>query len=667
MIAKRPFANIPCNAAGHFHLTVLGIVLRMIELQDADVSSHLPFVHDYQSECGRMMGVKNTPTADDWDGNVSRWIDGSIGLPIRRLFDAGFDQQSAQLLLSIAATEEDAQLTYLIEADGSRPTMGGLIALWRRADSKDNAVGIRSRLLDLIAAQIIEVSNPEASRSDWGLRLPGVIIDIISGAAPRMTATHFECCDTLPDAHRWIADDENSPNPEGLGKILTKRDQQLLLVRGPRHNGRKTLLRMAAKQARKNCLLVGPDAISNPQNWSLICSVAWLSNALLLIEADLSPGEMLKLSASGSMCGPIAVVTGNQGAIEPPTNWPIVRTQLLIAPAAIRFAHWRAADFARLATSLKDKILTSGNIYRAALSARNMVTKQSEEQIDIKDIDTAIQTLRDARLETLATPIANLSRRDPLVLNQRLQAEFDILLMRCKRREDVDSLNGNIGVRALFSGASGTGKTLSAMHVAAALGKDLYRIDLSATVNKYIGETEKALERALAAAEELDVILLLDEGDALMAKRTDVGNANDRYANLETNFLLQRIESFCGIILITTNDSARIDGAFARRMDAVLSFPAPDFENRNMILTKLLGEHDVSSAFLNDAVRRCELNGGEWKNIVLHAKLLASHSAKRKSWRVNDNDLRSAIIREYQKNNAMPPLKPTPSHLAIVG
>src|SRR5207302_3530655 len=133
---------------------------------------------------------------------------------------------------------------------------------------------------------------------------------------------------------------------------------------------------------------------------------------------------------------------------------------------------------------------------------------------------------------------------------------------------------------ALFSGPSGTGKTLAARLLAAALQMDLYRLDLSAVVNKYIGETEKNLNQLFARAEELDVILLLDEGDALLTQRTSVQTSNDRYANLETNFLLQRLESFEGILIVTTNAGQRIDTAFQRRMDVVIPFQAPDVAER---------------------------------------------------------------------------------------
>ncbi|MDE2597472.1 MAG: ATP-binding protein, partial [Sphingomonadales bacterium] len=223
-----------------------------------------------------------------------------------------------------------------------------------------------------------------------------------------------------------------------------------------------------------------------------------------------------------------------------------------------------------------------------------------------------------------------------------------------------EELGQGRGVRALFAGPSGTGKTLAARHIASRLGKDLYRIDLSATVNKYIGETEKALERALSAAEELDVVLLLDEGDALMARRTDIGSSNDRYANLETNFLLQRIETFDGVILVTTNDVERIDQAFSRRLDAVLNFRAPDEVMRLAILSAQLGDHAISSRMMQDVACRCQLTGGQLRNLATHVRLLALDAGAKP----DDAMLRAAVEREFRKTGEFCPLKPA---LSAVG
>src|SRR5207302_11471594 len=136
------------------------------------------------------------------------------------------------------------------------------------------------------------------------------------------------------------------------------------------------------------------------------------------------------------------------------------------------------------------------------------------------------------------------------------------------------------GVRALFLGPSGTGKTLAAGWLATQLGLPLFRVDLASITSKYIGETEKNLSQLLARAEHAEVVLLFDEADSLFGKRTDVKDSNDRFANAQTNYLLQRIETFDGIALLTSNSRSRFDAAFSRRLDLIIEFPMPGPEER---------------------------------------------------------------------------------------
>lgn len=133
------------------------------------------------------------------------------------------------------------------------------------------------------------------------------------------------------------------------------------------------------------------------------------------------------------------------------------------------------------------------------------------------------------------------------------------------------------GIKALFAGKSGTGKTMAAQVIATDLKLDLYRIDLSQVVSKYIGETEKNLRRVLAAAEASDAVLLLDEADALFGKRSEVKDSHDRYANIEINYLLQRVESYRGLVIFATERKAALDSAFTRRLRLryTVSFPPP--------------------------------------------------------------------------------------------
>ena len=144
----------------------------------------------------------------------------------------------------------------------------------------------------------------------------------------------------------------------------------------------------------------------------------------------------------------------------------------------------------------------------------------------------------------------------------------------------------DLGLKVLFSGASGTGKTMTAGVIARDLGLDLYKIDLSGIVSKYIGETEKNLDRIFRAAQCSNAILFFDEADALFGKRSEVRDAHDRYANIEVAYLLQKIEEYEGVVILASNLSKNIDEAFSRRMHYVVEFPLPDEAHRRAVVAR---------------------------------------------------------------------------------
>jgi SpoVK/Ycf46/Vps4 family AAA+-type ATPase len=182
------------------------------------------------------------------------------------------------------------------------------------------------------------------------------------------------------------------------------------------------------------------------------------------------------------------------------------------------------------------------------------------------------------------------------------------------------------GLAALFNGPSGTGKTMAAGILARALGLDLYRIDLSNVVSKYIGETEKSLARIFAAAEASSAILFFDEADALFGKRSEVKDAHDRYANIEVSYLLQRMESYNGIAVLATNFRQNLDQAFARRLQVTIEFPLPHSTDRERMWRRLLPveapqDDDVDLGFL---ARQFALTGGAIKNCAVAAAFAAA-------------------------------------------
>ncbi|MCB0099284.1 MAG: ATP-binding protein, partial [Caldilineaceae bacterium] len=214
------------------------------------------------------------------------------------------------------------------------------------------------------------------------------------------------------------------------------------------------------------------------------------------------------------------------------------------------------------------------------------------------------------------------------------------------------------GIAALFSGPSGTGKTMAAAIVARELGLDLYRVDLSQIVSKYIGETEKNLSRVFDGAQRGGWILFFDEADALFGRRSATKDAHDRYANIEVSYLLQRMESFDGMTILATNLRANLDEAFTRRFDTILDFPFPEEAERLRIWQTLLPTKVPHAADLDleRLARTFKIAGGNIRNIIVDATYRAAadgrvitmphllQSTRRElqkmGWLINEKDFR---------------------------
>src|SRR5262249_25240800 len=187
-----------------------------------------------------------------------------------------------------------------------------------------------------------------------------------------------------------------------------------------------------------------------------------------------------------------------------------------------------------------------------------------------------------------------------------------------------NKLSRGRGISALFSGASGTGKTMAAEIMARHLQLDLYRIDLAGVVSKYIGETEKNLRSVFDAAERSGAILFFDEADALFGKRSEVKDSHDRYANIEVNYLLQRMEDYRGLAILATNMKSALDSAFMRRLRFIVDFPFPDANQRREIWRRVFPAAAAVSNLDFAALSRLEIPGGNIHNIAVNAAFLAA-------------------------------------------
>lgn len=648
-----PFSGLPICAEEQFRLRLLGLVVRVLDHERREgrlepYLDHFGFLRSYAERIAALIGTPGLPDPDGWDACVRRW-QGDAQLPLDRLALLQPGEAAQAALLLIAAMEEDPRFCLLVEPEGGPPTLGGMTVFLCDLFPGQASGAVRAVLLRWVELGVLDLGSRDAPRIQWTLRIASAVLELATGAPCHRDWFRLEASAALARAKEWIAPSADSPTPQAIAAFLRSAGPSTLLIRSDRHNGRSTLARMAAGGATIGVLHLRPEAALDPAMWAEANLVAMLAQALLMVEFSPAPGERVALTPAPVPAPHCAIVTSHSASIDYGRPATALHPVTLPRPdVSARKRHWRRAGWTRAAAQLSDRLLTSGHIHRIAKGAARGTDADAQTAIT-----AALAAIRDPRLETTAHRVSLDSGIDDLVLDPAEREEIDLLALRCRMRERLHG-SSDAGVKALLSGASGTGKTLAAKHLARTLGRPLYRIDLAATVNKYIGETEKNLEQALAAAEELDVVLLLDEGDALLGKRTEVGSATDRYANMETNFLLQRLEDFRGIIIITTNDGDRIDRAFRRRMDAIIPFRLPDQLRRQDILLRQLGEHAASTALIDEIACRCSFSGGQIYNVVLHARLLALAADQP----IGDAQLVKAVEREYRKTGEHCPLRP---------
>jgi len=306
-----------------------------------------------------------------------------------------------------------------------------------------------------------------------------------------------------------------------------------------------------------------------------------------------------------------------------------------------------------LAATMAQFRLTAEQVDRAAQAAR-IEADAIGSRLDEAQLKAGARAQNAAGLERLARRVEPLVGFGDLVLPPETMAQLKELLTRARHREqvlDVWKMGGPAarrrGLTALFAGPSGTGKTMAAEVLAGELGLDLYTVDLATVVDKYVGETEKNLDRIFAEAERINGVILFDEADALFGKRSEVSDAHDRYANVEVAYLLQRMELFDGIAILATNLRANLDEAFTRRLDSLVDFPEPEEPYRRQLWERCLGtlmprEDGLDLDFL---ARAFKLSGGGIRNIAVAAAYAAAEQQRALAMA----DLIRATQREYLK------------------
>jgi SpoVK/Ycf46/Vps4 family AAA+-type ATPase len=466
-------------------------------------------------------------------------------------------------------------------------------------------------------------------------------------------------------------------------------------------NGQEDLVRIARWHAARNLPAImyffGPYGTGKKHTAEAICQV--LSKQMLVFDSRMlkepQKNDLLLLLLREAMLQKSCIyfehfdqVLAGDGAVDPLrlfgeldrfTGWIFISATQPYEPPALFQAHafyryeflypsfearkelWRRfltdavtadVDIPALATAFR---FSGGQILDAISSARGIAKAKNPDQtaVSMDDLRRGCKAQSNKNLSVYARMVRSRYQWGDIVLIPDAKAQLQEICdyIRFRGRVFTDWGFGNKlslgkGLNILFTGPSGTGKTMAAEIIAAQAGLDLYKIDLSSVVSKYIGETEKNLKNIFLEAETSNAILFFDEADALFGKRTEVRDAHDRYANIEVNYLLQKMEDYEGVVILASNFPKNIDEAFRRRMHFSVDFAVPERDLREEIWTHIfpdktpLGD-DIDFTFLSGF----KISGGNIKNIALNAAFLAAAD----SGEVTMKCLIKATRREFQK------------------
>ncbi len=447
-------------------------------------------------------------------------------------------------------------------------------------------------------------------------------------------------------------------------------------LQGPEGAGKRTLARAMCRERGVALLHVDVERLLNDGDaniatlFALVAREARLADAALYMngfDALLAPERHAALCAclDAAVQAPLAFLAGE-------TSWlpdsalrgarffsvPLARPEI---PERVRLWHKTANANGSTDTTLDLNGVaikfrfTPGQIEDSWRTAQAIAAwRASSARITSQDLYDACRLNSNRALATLAQKISPRFTWNDIVLPDDRIAQLREICNHIKYRNRVfnewgfeEKLASSKGLTFLFAGPSGTGKTMAAGIIANELGLDLYKIDLSLVISKFIGETEKNLARIFNEAETANAILFFDEADSLFGKRSDVKDSHDRYANIEVGYLLQRIEEYEGIAILATNFRRNMDEAFVRRLQFTVDFPLPTEADRHRMWMAILPEHTPRDPALDlgSMARRYNLTGGNIRNVALAAAFLAADDGDI----VRMNHLISATRREYQK------------------
>jgi hypothetical protein len=365
-----------------------------------------------------------------------------------------------------------------------------------------------------------------------------------------------------------------------------------------------------------------------------------LSAAALCVEADAVDRNDVKSAAQVSHF--LEAVRGVVVLAAPGRWYPLCRPTVSVEArkptAGEQRAIWQSllADIPVLVNGQVNDLVAQFSLTAPAIRASvHEALTAGEEQAPEVRLWNACRSQARLRLDDLAQRIEPAAAWDDLVLPVADKSLLREVAAQIAQRALVyeawgfaEKVTRGLGISAMFSGPSGTGKTMAAEVLANELQLDLYRIDLASVVSKYIGETEKNLRRVFDAAEDSGAILFFDEADALFGKRSEVKDSHDRYANIEVSYLLQRMEAYRGLAVLATNLKGAVDAAFLRRIRFVINFPFPDAGQRAEIWRRVFPSKTPTEGLDPAVLARLNIAGGNIRNIALNAAFLAAQSGE---------------------------------------
>jgi SpoVK/Ycf46/Vps4 family AAA+-type ATPase len=592
------------------------------------------------------------------------------------------DELDLQLACAAAGPDLDPALerSYAFAWDDftrKRADVGFLVRLVAGADPAAQAQ-VLDRLDDrapLRRQRVLVVGGGDVAWSARSVRVSDRVIAFLRGHAPidESLAGVVHVCEAPPPVAAIILPDAMVAR---VRRALSAPGHPRIVLAGRAGTGRALLVSALAAERGMPALRAGlGELLADPTRVSerLVACLreAALRGAVCILEGDDLSGEVAPALAgrvADALDGapvPVVITLPARAAWIASALHDLVEIDVPAPTFGERTALWRAAMPAGVEIADAELELvagryafTGGTIARAARRAASAARLRdpAHPRIELDDLGDAARLAFSHRLGDVAQRIPAGFKWEDLVLPEDTLVQLREVVAFARERPFLlegwgfgRKLPYGRGVSAILAGPPGTGKTMVAQLLAQELGYDLYRIDLSQVVNKYIGETEKNLARIFTEAEDSHAVLFFDEADALFAKRTEVTSSNDRYANLEVNYLLQRMETYDGVTLLATNLEQGLDEAFKRRVRFAVQFELPDVDEREKLWRSMFPSEvplaaDVDWRLLAD---RFEMAGGYIKKAAVRAALIAATARPRRT--VTHADLMEAALREYRE------------------